>query len=179
MGKGGSKLKEAAAEPDAPLPDSPGAISIGNEKGPMKIVQDGKGGSVMQGGGQDGTIRQSISATGVHMEMTKMNLPYMVDLLTTLVDRPVVDMTGLKGTYQIEMDLPMEDLLILAQRQAAALGIPMPAPAAGANPADAASTPGGGAIFAVVEKLGLKLDGRKAPVETIVVDHLEKTPTEN
>ncbi len=145
----------------------------------MKVVQDGKGGSIIQGGGQAGTIKQSISAAGVHMEMTKMNFAYLVELLTSLVDRPVLDMTELKGTYQFALDLPMEDLLLLARRQAAVLGIDMPAPPPGATPADAASTPGGSAIFTAMEKLGLKLDARKAPVETIVVDHLEKTPTEN
>jgi uncharacterized protein (TIGR03435 family) len=179
VGKNGPKLTAASSEPDVPLPDSPGAMSIGTEKGPMKIVQDGKGGSVMQGGGQAGTIKQSVSAAGVHLEMDKATFTYMVELLTSLVDRPVLDMTELKGNYQVSLDLPMEDVLILARRQAAALGIDMPAPPPGANPADAASTPGGSAVFTAMEKLGLKLDARKAPVETIVVDHLEKTPTDN
>ena len=44
---------------------------------------------------------------------------------------------------------------------------------------DSASDPSGNVVAASVEKLGLKLEARKAPVETIVVDHLEKTPTEN
>ncbi len=180
VGKNGSKLTEASSEPDAPLPDAPGAMSIGTEKGPMKVVQDGKGGAVMQGGGQAGIIKQSISDTGVHLELTKTGMAYMVDLLTSLVDRPVLDMTELKGNYQISLDLPMEDLQLLARRNAAALGIQMPGPPPGANPSDAASTPGGGStIFAAMEKLGLKLDARKAPVETIVVDHLEKMPTDN
>jgi len=30
-----------------------------------------------------------------------------------------------------------------------------------------------------LKKLGLQLETRKAPVEVIVVDHLEKIPTEN
>jgi uncharacterized protein (TIGR03435 family) len=30
-----------------------------------------------------------------------------------------------------------------------------------------------------LQKLGLTLERRQAPVETIVVDHVEKTPTEN
>jgi len=30
-----------------------------------------------------------------------------------------------------------------------------------------------------VEKLGLKLESRKAPVEQLVVDHMEKAPSEN
>jgi uncharacterized protein (TIGR03435 family) len=180
VGKTGPKLTEASAEPDAPLPDSPGrGFSLGTEKGQMKMVQDGKGGGAVQVAGQAGTTRFSVVDGKIHLELTKVTLAQLVDTLTPLVERPVVDMTDLKGTYQIALDLPMDDLQILAQRQAAAMGIPLPGPQPGANPGDAASTPGGSAIFAAIEKLGLKLDSRKAPVETIVVDHLEKTPTEN
>jgi uncharacterized protein (TIGR03435 family) len=38
---------------------------------------------------------------------------------------------------------------------------------------------GGATIYASVEKLGLKLEQRKAKVEQVVVDSAEKTPTEN
>ncbi len=179
VGKNGPKLTAASSEQDAPLPDSPGGLSIGTEKGQMKMVQDGKGGMVMQGGGQTGTIKTSASANGVHLEMSKITLAALVDMLAPMVDRPVLDFTDLTGSYQIALDLPIEDMLILAQKQMATLGMQMPGPPPGANPADAASTPGGSAIFTAMEKLGLKLDSRKAPVETIVVDHLEKTPTEN
>ena len=34
-------------------------------------------------------------------------------------------------------------------------------------------------LFKAVQKLGLNLQPTKASVDTIVVDHLEKTPTEN
>jgi uncharacterized protein (TIGR03435 family) len=30
-----------------------------------------------------------------------------------------------------------------------------------------------------MEKLGLKLESSKAPLEVLVIDHIEKTPTEN
>jgi uncharacterized protein (TIGR03435 family) len=36
-----------------------------------------------------------------------------------------------------------------------------------------------GAIIKAVQQLGLKLQQGRAPIDTIVVDHLEKTPTEN
>jgi uncharacterized protein (TIGR03435 family) len=49
----------------------------------------------------------------------------------------------------------------------------------GAVSSATASDPSGGGIFAALQKLGLKLEPRKAPMETIVIDHLEKTPTEN
>lgn len=34
-------------------------------------------------------------------------------------------------------------------------------------------------LFKAVQKLGLNLQQAKAPVDTIVVDHLEKMPMEN
>jgi uncharacterized protein (TIGR03435 family) len=179
VGKNGPKLTLASEKPDAPLPDSPGAMSIGTEKGKMTMVQDGKGGMTMQGGSQTGTIKTSVTGAGIHLEMTKVTLASLVDTLAPLTDRPVLDMTELNGTYQIALDLPMEDLQVIAQKHAATLGIPIPGPPPSANPADLASTPGGSAIFSAMEKLGLKLDPRKAPVETIVVDRLEKTATAN
>jgi uncharacterized protein (TIGR03435 family) len=50
----------------------------------------------------------------------------------------------------------------------------------GNSPAAAASEPGGSSsLFAAVQALGLKLEQRKAMVEQFVIDHVEKTPTEN
>jgi uncharacterized protein (TIGR03435 family) len=180
VGKNGPKLTPASDTPDAPLPDS-GATTLGTEKGQMKMVQNGQSSGQVQVAGQPGTTRYSVVNGSIHLEMTKATVAAMIDLLTSLVDldRPVVDMTELKGTYQVSLDLPMDGLQAVMLKQAAALGIPLPGPPPGANPGDAASTPGGSAVFAAVEKLGLKLEGRRAPVETIVVDHLEKTPTEN
>jgi len=104
------------------------------------------------------------------------------ELLTRFVDRPVLDMTEMKGSYQVALDLPMQDLMAVARAQGV-MGGAFGGPGGGAPGANtavpAASDPSGSAIFSAVQKLGLKLDGRKAVVETIVVDHLEKTPTEN
>lgn len=182
VGKGGPKLTEADPAPETPLADKPGSTSmtLGTENGPMKIVQSGNG-AVMQGGQFSGTLRETVSASGVQLEFTKVKMSELVDLLTGLVDKPVLDMTDLKGVYQIKFDLPLEDVMVIARRNAAQLGLQLPAApqAAGASPADLASTPGGAAIFQAIEKMGLKLDSRKAPVDVIVVDHLDKTPTEN
>jgi uncharacterized protein (TIGR03435 family) len=37
----------------------------------------------------------------------------------------------------------------------------------------------GDTLFSAVEKLGLKLEPRKAPIEMLVIDRSLKTPTEN
>jgi hypothetical protein len=70
-----------------------------------------------------------------------------------------------------------------ARSAARAVGLPgaplTGGPLGAGAPADAASDPSSSSIFAAVQQLGLKLEPRKAPIEMIVVDHLEKAPTDN
>jgi uncharacterized protein (TIGR03435 family) len=94
-----------------------------------------------------------------------------------MIDRPVVDRTGLTGTYEIGFDVP-------SQAVTKAVMMPMPGKIPRAVlPLDAggvtASDPTGGSIFQSVQSLGLRLEKDKAAIETIVVEHIEKTPTEN
>jgi uncharacterized protein (TIGR03435 family) len=95
-------------------------------------------------------------------------------------------MTELKGTYQASLALSLADMLAMAAKQGA-----IPAGAlAGGNPfggarggapgqAPQASDPTSNAIFTSIQQLGLRLEARKAPVDVIVVDRVEKNPTEN
>jgi uncharacterized protein (TIGR03435 family) len=111
------------------------------------------------------------------------------------MDRPVVDQTELKGNYQLAVDLTLDDM----RNAARAAGVTIPAGGgpggpgggpggaagagagapAGAAPADAASDPSGGSIFQSIQLLGLKLEPKKAPLDRIVIDKIEKMPTEN
>jgi uncharacterized protein (TIGR03435 family) len=73
------------------------------------------------------------------------------------MDRPVIDLTGLKGLYDFTLDL-------------SGLGF-------GGNPPQDTSAP---SIFTTVqENLGLRLEAQKAPIEILVIDRAEKTPTAN
>jgi uncharacterized protein (TIGR03435 family) len=117
-------------------------------------------------------------------EFAKISMAALADMLSRFVDRPVVDMTELKGNYQVTLALSMEEMGNMARKAGAEAGIMMPMPGGGGGgdaakaPSAAASAPSS-SVFSAVQALGLKLDARKAPVEVIVVDHLEKAPTEN
>jgi uncharacterized protein (TIGR03435 family) len=115
----------------------------------------------------------------MHMEASRATMAQLADSLSRFVDRPVLDMTDLKGNYQVTLEISMADIM-RAARAVGLPGAPLPGGPQGAGaPADVASDPSSSSIFATVQQLGLKLEPRKAPIETIVIDHLEKAPTEN
>lgn len=185
VAKTGLKMKEAV--PDAPAPtagapgDSKDSQAPNAGQGQLNIQQDGKGGAAIKGSPM-GDIKVSPTPDGmIHMEMSKVPMKTLIQQLSQYVDRPVVDNTGLTANYQVALDIPISALVELARAQ----GINIPgAPAGfgggGAGPADAASDPAAvNSIFKSMENLGLKLEPRKEPLDDIVVDHVEKTPTDN
>jgi len=191
VGKSGSKLKDAPPDADAPsatdaaAPGAPGAAIASGSRPQVSFQRDGQG-AVVRGIGA-GTMRMTMNNGLMHLEASKLNMASFVDVLSRFLDRPVVDMTDLKGNYQVSLDLSMEDLMKVART--AGVAIPAggrgglagsdPGAAAAGKSADAASDPSGGSIFNSVQQLGLKLEPRKAPIDAIVIDHLEKNPTEN
>jgi uncharacterized protein (TIGR03435 family) len=94
--------------------------------------------------------------------------------------RQVVDMTGIKGNYDATVELSLTE--IIAMVRAAGADIPVGAGGAGGGGDVAvASDPGAGgtSLTDAVQSMGLKLESRKATVDQLIVDHVEKTPTEN
>ena len=79
----------------------------------------------------------------------KMGITLLAGLLSNMVDRPVVDMTEIKGIYDVDLEW-----------------------------SDRADGPPS-LFTALQEKLGLALDNRKTPVDVYVVDHVERVPSEN
>jgi uncharacterized protein (TIGR03435 family) len=154
-GKDDPRLQEAA--PGAPTPGKPLPKRV------VLVVES-----------SDGRRTYAVSQGLTHFEAEKIN---MTDLAMTPMpyvdDTPVFDMTGLKGYYQIVMEVPG---LPNSRRLGVSSGMAATADA-GPPPTDAPDP--AGSIFASAQRLGLQLEKRKAPVEHIVVEHLEKTPTEN
>jgi uncharacterized protein (TIGR03435 family) len=193
VGKGGSKLKESAAEAPEPVVEGGKPAAAGmvmqQDGAQMKMTPSGDGRGMTIKGPQ-GNTKVSMGADGnMHMENSQMTIASFIELIGRFVDKPVVDETGLKGKYDISLDMSMGDMMTMA-RSAGIAGVGgggmgggrgggAGAPGGGAAPADAASDPSGGSIFQTVQSLGLKLEARKTAMPMIVVDKGDKTPTEN
>jgi uncharacterized protein (TIGR03435 family) len=122
-----------------------------------------------------------VSPNGGRQLSGHMTMAQLTDTMSFFMDRPVVDLTGLKGTYDIDMTfMPDERDQMQSRLGPAMVMAPPPGDASDARPAEGVSDATAGSIFsAVQERLGLKLDPRKSPAEILVVDHAEKVPTEN
>jgi len=189
VGKGGPKMKESPAPEDidenAPL--KPGEVQMDTGDGPARMTVGKNGGATINMGKKGtATIAMDPSTQSMHMEASQVTMEGFADMLTQFSQATggggpqVVDMTGLKGNYQVAMDFSLADLIAMARASGANIpGMP-DAGGAAARPADAASDPGGtSSLFLAVQSLGLKLESRKAAVEQLVIDHIEKSPSEN
>lgn len=195
VGKDGPKLKDAAAPPepiadDAPL--KPGEFKMDGPDGPIRVTRNADGTTTMNMGAK-GIITQRIDMANqtVHLESSSATMTGFADMLTTLMQmgggggRQVVDMTGLKGNYVVAVDVSLADIMAVARERMREMGMDAGAGQAGAGatdkmPGTEASDPSSGSsVYASVEKLGLKLDQRKTQAEQVVIDHVEKMPTEN
>jgi uncharacterized protein (TIGR03435 family) len=96
------------------------------------------------GSPSDGMIR------GDGIAGRNISMPVLASRLGGYMERPVLDRSGLVGTFDFEFKIPLDE----------------------ARPDVVSST-----LFSI-QQLGLKLESAKGPVETVVIDHVEK-PSEN
>jgi uncharacterized protein (TIGR03435 family) len=116
----------------------------------------------------------SISMGSSTLEIKKLTMRLISDSLTRFLDRSVVDMTNLKGAYDITIDLTPEDRMSLMIRSAVNAGMTLP-PQALAMMDNSSNA----SIFEGLKKAGLTLEPQRAPLEVLVIDQIEKNPTEN
>ncbi|HEX4005625.1 MAG TPA: TIGR03435 family protein [Acidobacteriaceae bacterium] len=143
VAKGGPKLKEA--NPADSDAASPASTDPAQEPQPLAMWISSKGMNIK---GHDATIESLIQMLSQQLGMT------------------IVDNTGLTGTYDYKLSwMPDEDSWHL-------MGLPIPGPPPGAD--GQSQQPTGPSIFAALqEQLGLKAEARKAPVDVIVIDHIQ------
>jgi len=157
---GGAKIKESQADPAAEGDPSKEAIQVGATGGPQGVnVNFGKGSYFNFADGK--------------LEGKKLPMQVFAETLARFVDRPVLDMTNLPGRYDLSLNLSPEDYRAMLIRSAINAGVSLPPEAL--RLLDSSD----GSLGAALKPLGLKLDARKAPLEVLVIDKIERTPSAN
>ena len=118
----------------------------------------------------DGPVVRSFACKKVSMDQLAEALPAMAP---AYVDQPVVNLTGLDGVYDFTLAWTPR------RNPAAAAAKSGDGPAVEGGAPSASLPIEGITVFEAVRKLGLKLEGRKLPVDVFVVDSVERVPTEN
>ncbi|MGD1072507.1 MAG: TIGR03435 family protein [Bryobacteraceae bacterium] len=168
VAKNGPRLKPSTVDPAATLD----AQTPGPPPGGPVMGKDGF--PEMRAGGR-GIMMAMTMGRGAKMATARASMQELAERLGSQLGRPVVDQTGLTGKYEFTLYFSMEGL-------ANAMGgirSPQPTPPPGAveAPSDAETAPS--LQTAIQEQLGLRLESRKMPLDLIVIDHIEKVPTEN
>jgi len=184
--KNGPKLKPTTVpdEAAAPKPDGPPPAP-----GPPKLDKNGfpqldRAGLIMM-------VNMGPNGPRSRMVAKGQTLDQLATALGNQVNRPVVNKTGLPGKYDFTLEFAFEP-------GSGPMGLPMPVgppPGGGLTvagpggpgpdagpvkaPLDTQGDSGPTLFTATQEQLGLKLEARKAPLDLLVIDHMEKTPTEN
>ena len=160
--RGALKLKQAGADATADTGDPFKNVTTVSASGSEQGV------SVSYGNGTYYTFANN------RLEVKKFSMARFADLMSLYLDRPVVDMTDLQGDYDFTLGLTPEDYRVMLIRIAMSQGVALPPEAL--RLLEGASDD---SVHAGLRALGLKLAPRKAPIQTLVVDHILKSPTEN
>jgi uncharacterized protein (TIGR03435 family) len=173
--KDGPKLKVSAATPqplDETIPLKPGQTRRDTQDGPMLLTSNPDGSTTYDLGARGSfNLKFNDETRSMHMDASALSMNGFAMMMTQLgagQGRQVVDMTGLTGRYQSAVDFSLMDLVTSLHQQ----GIEVPV---GGN-SDPDSGP---SVSSALDKLGLKLEKTHAKVNRLVIDHVEKGPTEN
>jgi len=108
------------------------------------------------------------------IESKKLSMTLFTDLLSRYMDRPVVDMTGLKGRYDFILNLSPEEFPFMYVRSAISAGVVVPPQVL--RQLDTASVD---SLYTALQKIGLRLQSGKALLDVLVIDSIQKKPTDN
>jgi uncharacterized protein (TIGR03435 family) len=162
IAKGGLKMKESAGVTDLPLEQK----SQGEGKPPMLATTKDKEGETQLPEGRKGAI---VMGLGGHLRISArmQSAEDIAQMFGNRAGRPVINKTGLIGTYDFNLNFSPDNSP--GGTAVNSSGAPL------AELKDDAPPP----FLVAIESLGLKLIPVKVPTDVIVIDHIEKVPTEN
>ena len=175
--KGGPSLQPASQNADAlnaaanPQTSEPANLNGVQFYVTRLLDPDGRGSQVMiMNSPRMGTVRDTETGSPNYIQRYEapiITLDGLADLLTIagIGPDPVVNATGQQGRYQISLEMSMAELKELLTSDTRVPGDRQSALLKAARDG--------------LKKFGLQLERRKAPVEMLVIDNLEKAPSEN
>ena len=145
---------------EVPAPQDQLSFPIGNINNGHSIVDFGSGGTFVFGDNM--------------LDAKKLNLDQFAEWFSNFVDRPVLNNTGLKGYYDFQMKLTARDFSTMWMWAVIAGGGSVPPQALGSP--DALSLE---SLPTALKNLGFKLERGKGMIDVLVVDAVQRKPTEN
>jgi uncharacterized protein (TIGR03435 family) len=146
---------------------------------PFEVTKDAPF-SVTGSGGPEGVMADlgqgaSLAFTNKQFEARKVTMRILVETLGRFMDRSILDQTKLgDARFDVTFPIAQEDYMPMLIRSAVNAGITLPPQAMALLDA-----PSIGSVEAGLKSLGLSLEARRAPLDLLVVDSIERMPTEN
>jgi uncharacterized protein (TIGR03435 family) len=162
LGKTPLKLKEVPPSPDDVDDNSHGlATNVAASGGAAGV-------SVDLGHGT------SYNFANNKFEAKKFSMDTLASMLERYMDRPIVNLTELKGKYDVTLDVTQEDYQAMLIHAAIGAGLVLPPQVLQLIEGNTPTS-----LMDSLQQTGLKLDARKSPLDFLVVDQARKTPTDN
>jgi uncharacterized protein (TIGR03435 family) len=158
----GLKMTEVLSDPGVEQTDA---------KTPQTFTRQGSGRGISLDLGQG----SSFNFANNKFEAKKLTMASLASMLERFLDRPVMDLTGMNGSYDVAFDLSPEDYRVMLIRAATAAGLVMSPDSL--RILDESPVPA--SLFEGLAKFGLNLQAHRAPLDVLVVDSIRKAPTEN
>lgn len=133
-----------------------------NKEMPGMVLLVGKGGPKLKASEEQGESVFEPVQKKMAINMRRMSMHEFAALLSEPMRKPVIDLTDLKGAFDFTLD-------------ASNYAPPEPAPGQPREQTDDSYL----VTRALQDELGLRLEARKLTIDMVVVDHVEKVPTEN
>ena len=122
----------------------------GSKELPVYALVVAKNGSKIRELGPNPGDNVKVDSRRGHLSAQQMPMSQLVEILGSQMDRPLLDMTGIQGIFDVTLDWSPEN--------------PDPSVAETKPPLE----------LALQDQLGLNLESRKSPIEVLVVDHADK-----
>jgi uncharacterized protein (TIGR03435 family) len=128
------------------------------------VLVVGKNGLKVQESKTEGESSIDINQKQLSVSVQRTPVSQLVEMLGNVLRAPVVDQTGLKGRYDVTLNVAKYAADMAAQGKSIEAG-----------PADPLTL----ISMILQEEFGLKLEAKKMPLDMVIIDHAEKAPVEN